>query len=158
MTKDTLLQRFLTTLADSVQDMNDIPSDIDIEIEQAERLALAMGKRPRPYGHPFDFEEHVKIHIKYCEVLIEEDGTIYYAVPSHQEGLIAIACYKKNMTRKELNDSVPLDYYFNMLEWLTMETKVVAVWNEFYIGIPNEKQSKSLNDLRAAGIYLGTFE
>ena len=34
---------------------------------------------------PFDIEKHKKTFINYLEVVILEDGTIEYAVPSHQE-------------------------------------------------------------------------
>lgn len=33
----------------------------------------------------FDIKQHKKKYVNYLEVLIEKDGRIVYAVPSHQE-------------------------------------------------------------------------
>lgn len=38
---------------------------------------------------PFDIETHKKTFKNYLEVIILENGRIVYAVPSHQEKLIA---------------------------------------------------------------------
>lgn len=40
----------------------------------------------------FDIEQHKKIFIHYLEVVIDENGKIMYAVPSHQEKQITLAC------------------------------------------------------------------
>lgn len=40
----------------------------------------------------FDLEKHKQTYVQYLEVVILEDGTVEYAVPSHQEKLIALAC------------------------------------------------------------------
>lgn len=52
----------------------------------------------------FDLEKHKQTYVQYLEVVILEDGTVEYAVPSHQEKLIALACQKKGVSRQELND------------------------------------------------------
>lgn len=41
-----------------------------------------------------DMEQHKKTFINYLEVVIDENGKIMYAVPSHQEKLIKLACQK----------------------------------------------------------------
>lgn len=38
----------------------------------------------------FDLEKHKQTYVQYLEVVILEDGTVEYAVPSHQEKLIAL--------------------------------------------------------------------
>ena len=38
----------------------------------------------------FDLEQHKQTYVQYLEVVILEDGTVEYAVPSHQEKLIAL--------------------------------------------------------------------
>ena len=38
----------------------------------------------------FDLEKHKQTYVQYLEVVILEDGTVEYAVPSHQEKLIEI--------------------------------------------------------------------
>ena len=40
---------------------------------------------------PFDAEKHKAKYSNYLEVLILEDGTVVYAIPSHQEKAIALA-------------------------------------------------------------------
>ena len=41
----------------------------------------------------FDLEKHKQTYVQYLEVVILEDGTVEYAVPSHQEKLIACLLY-----------------------------------------------------------------
>ena len=40
----------------------------------------------------FDAEKHKEKYVNYLEVVIDENGTVMYAVPSHQEKVIEIAC------------------------------------------------------------------
>ncbi len=42
----------------------------------------------------FDLEQHKQTYVQYLEVVILEDGTVEYAVPSHQEKLIALSRQK----------------------------------------------------------------
>ena len=55
----------------------------------------------------FDIEQHKKKYINYLEVLIEENGHVIYAVPSHQELAIKMACNALNLTRKQLDELCP---------------------------------------------------
>lgn len=48
----------------------------------------------------FDMECHKNTFTNYLEVVIGENGKIMYAVPSHQEKLIKLACEKLNVTRE----------------------------------------------------------
>ena len=41
----------------------------------------------------FDLEKHKQTYVQYLEVVILEDGTVEYAVPSHQEKLIALRSF-----------------------------------------------------------------
>lgn len=43
---------------------------------------------------PFSITVHKRTFTNYLEVVITSDGTIMYAVPSHQEMLIYLACKK----------------------------------------------------------------
>lgn len=106
----------------------------------------------------FDVEKHKKTFINYLEVLILKDGTIKYAVPSHQELAIRLACDKKGITREELNDECPREYYGDFLAWILMQTDSVAVWNDFYVGTPNDKQKDALRMLKSSGVYMGSIE
>ena len=98
----------------------------------------------------FDLEKHKQTYVQYLEVVILEDGTVEYAVPSHQEKLIALACQKKGVSRQELND---------FLTWLCMQANAVAVWNNdccYGLSI-NRKQIGTLRRLKKAGVYGGTI-
>lgn len=107
----------------------------------------------------FDLEKHKQTYVQYLEVVILEDGTVEYAVPSHQEKLIALACQKKGVSRQELNDLCPREYYYDFLTWLCMQANAVAVWNNDCCcgrGI-NRKQVATLRKLKMAGVYGGTI-
>ena len=103
----------------------------------------------------FNLETHKEAFVNYLEVVIREDGTVEYAVPSHQEKLISIAIKKLGVTRKQLYDMCPREYMFDVTKWLCKITNCVSVWNEFYIGEPNEMQRWVLQNLKYHGIYGG---
>lgn len=103
----------------------------------------------------FDLETHKEAFVNYLEVIIREDGTVEYAVPSHQEKLIKIAMVKLGVTRKVLYDMCPPEYMFDVIAWLCKITGCVSVWNDVYIGIPNETQRWVLQSLRYHGLYTG---
>lgn len=107
---------------------------------------------------PFDIETHKKTFINYLEVVILPDGTVEYAVPSHQEKLIRLCCAKDNITRQQLDDLVPREYYADMFTWLTAYSGSVAVWNDFYMGFPNPEQVNTLQELASHGLYRGKIE
>lgn len=107
---------------------------------------------------PFDINIH-KVHfINYLEVVILEDGKVEYAVPSHQEKLIKLAMNKLQVTRKELEDLCPQEFYADFTVWLSSISKAVPVWNEFYDGTPNEKQLETLKLLQQEGLYTGKIK
>lgn len=103
----------------------------------------------------FNIEMHKKTFINYLEVLIEPDGHVLYAIPSHQELAIKLACKKNNWTRDELNKNCPPDYYFDFLPWILGLTECISVWNDFYQGTANDKQIAKLRELKNAGLYRG---
>ena len=103
----------------------------------------------------FDIEKHKETYINYLEVIILPDGTIEYAVPSHQEKLIKIAMSKLKLTREELFELCPDEYCIPM-EWLTKITGCVSVWNEFVGGEPNEIQKEVIEQLRLEGLLKDT--
>lgn len=106
-------------------------------------------------SEPFDIETHKKTFIDYLEVIILQDGTVVYAIPSHQEKLIALACEKLQITRDVLNALCPVEYYGDFMNWLCKLTDCVSVWNRYMVGNPNERQQEVLKCLRDAGIYKG---
>lgn len=104
---------------------------------------------------PFDLETHKANFINYLEVVILEDGTVEYAVPSHQEKAIRIGMEKTGQDRDTFYNSCPPEYYFDVMKWLSMVTGVVFVWNDGIMGTPNLNQCKKLNELHEAGVYHG---
>lgn len=47
----------------------------------------------------FDLQKHKSHFINYLEVIVKPDGEVVYAVPSHQEKLIELACLKLRVNR-----------------------------------------------------------
>lgn len=106
---------------------------------------------------PFDIEIHKKAFTNYLEVIIHSDGSIHYAVPSHQEYLIRYIVKDQHITRDDLYDRVPREYYCDMLTYLCQESKCIAVWNGSYIGDPNKAQLLTLRSLKINGLYKGSL-
>ena len=109
---------------------------------------------------PFDIKKHKETYINYLEVLILEDGTIEYAVPSHQEKALEIACKKLNKTKQEIEDMCPREYYCDYLTWLLGITGSISVWgtsDEYFIVYKtiNKKQIATLKKLKKHGLYKG---
>ena len=104
----------------------------------------------------FDIKKHKETYPYYLEVLIDVDGTVMYAVPSHQEKAINIACENLNKTRRELMDMCPKEYYFDFMTWLCKITGLVAVWDDFCVFDDiTEKQINKLKILKMNGLYRG---
>lgn len=106
----------------------------------------------------FDIEKHKEKYIHYLEVVILEDGKVVYAVPSHQEKLIKIACDKLNVDRNTLYNMCPQEYMFDVITWLCKLTNCISVWTNFYIkDTINNKQLETLKKLKSSHIYEGTI-
>ena len=104
----------------------------------------------------FDAEQHEKTFIHYLEVVIDENGKIMYAVPSHQEMLIKLACDKLNITREKLNAMCPQEYYCDFMTWLCKMSGACAVWENFIqCGKLTKQQIRALQMLKENGLYLG---
>ncbi len=103
----------------------------------------------------FDADKHAEKYVHYLEALITADGKVMYAVPSHQELAIKLACEKYGISRDELSKRCPPEYYLDFTVWLLMQTGSIAVWTTFYIGNANKKQVETLKMLTAKGIYKG---
>lgn len=104
----------------------------------------------------FDIEKHKANYVNYLEVLILSDGTIKYAVPSHQELAISLACKKLGVTRDELCKMTPIDFYCDWLKWLCSKAEVVSVWNDYIVyDSINKTQYNKLKLLKLNGLYKG---
>ena len=107
----------------------------------------------------FDIDKHKQKYINYLEVVIHPDGKVEYAIPSHQEKLIDICCNKLNISREELSDMCPPEYFFDFVTWLCNTSECISVWTN-YIITPNDKpitdkQMQILKKMKDIGIYAG---
>lgn len=106
----------------------------------------------------FDVGKHKEHFVHYLEVMISPDGEIEYAVPSHQEYAIKKACEALGVTRMELSDMTPPEYYFDWLNWLLAQTGYMAVWEDGYVcPNPTKKQIGKLKMLKLNGLYRGAI-
>lgn len=104
----------------------------------------------------FDIDKHKKTFINYLEVVILEDGTIAYAVPSHQEKAIRIACEKLQCDRDYFIDVISKDHLIDWYEWLIDTAGVIMVWDrQVHYHTVTQAQIDSLNNLKNAGLYFG---
>ena len=107
---------------------------------------------------PFDIEIHKAQFKNYLEVVIFEDGTIEYAVPSHQEKLILLGMEKTGLSREEFYNSCPREYWLDVIAWLNKVTGAIAVWDFKFEGWANLIQIEKLEELSEAGLYRGSIE
>ena len=102
----------------------------------------------------FDIDKQTFIH--YLEVIIDSEGVVHYAVPSHQEYLIVECLRKYGWTRQELSDACPHDYYGDFVVWLCKMCGCISVWENYlqFFEI-NEQQLNTLKLLKSHNLYLG---
>lgn len=104
----------------------------------------------------FDIESHKATFTNYLEVIIDASGKVTYAIPSHQEKLIAMACNRLRVTRDELKALCPGEYYGDFMRWLCLLTGAMSVWNDWCeYGYPTTKQLGTLRKLKMHGLYRG---
>lgn len=112
------------------------------------------------FSMPFSIERHkaAPYHIT-LEVMIAPDGTIEYAMPSHQEYLIKKAMERHQWSRQELMDACPPEYYFNFMEWLVQESGgYIPVWEQYTMNWAiTGKQASALRQLKMAGLFRGAI-
>lgn len=100
----------------------------------------------------FDMEMHKQTFIDYFEAILLPDGTVQYAVPSHQEKLIKIGMEKYVKSRDDFISMCPNEMLFDYMEWLCDTTGCIAVWNRYVVGKPNTFQMKKIHELINAEI------
>lgn len=99
---------------------------------------------------PFDVETHKKTFKNYLEVMIDEDGVVHYAVPSHH-------LYALNEVLKlgyNMKD-IPVHY---ITQELCLMSRNVAVWNDCIMGVLNDKQKQTLQMLADEGLFNDRYE
>ena len=107
----------------------------------------------------FNIETHKNTFINYLEVIIDDEGKIMYAVPSHMERLIEVYMERYNVTREEiickLTYEPSWEYGLDMSSWLCEKLHCICVWFDCYKGKPNQIQLNKLKTLRLSGVYSG---
>lgn len=114
--------------------------------------------REEEYGiySEFNIEKHKETFTHYLEVIIDADGHVMYAVPSHQEKLIALACERLGVTRTELCAMTPEEYHWDFMTWLCKTTGCIAVWTHKYTNVETtRRQRATIRKLKMAGLYEG---
>lgn len=109
----------------------------------------------------FDVEVHKKTFVDYLEVIIDEEGIVHYAVPSHLEYLLKMfmnknKCCDRNYAMQQV-EKLSIEKMETPIDFLIAEMKAVSVWNSGYWGKPNEKQKETLKTLKEAGVYGGNI-
>ena len=103
--------------------------------------------------------KHKETFIHYLEAILYPDGHIEYAIPSHQEKLISICVEELRVSRQQLYDRCPEDYYADFIVWLCNESKCVAVWTDFIFKSDTypltPAQVITLTKMKEIGIYEG---
>ena len=110
-----------------------------------------MNKQNEVLRNPFNVRIHKETFINYLEVIINPDGTIEYAVPSHIEKVYEKYMEKHKCTREEIYKKFifPID--------VATEMKIMLVWNnsiECNFN-PTLEQLASLLMLKKEGLYYG---
>lgn len=106
---------------------------------------------------PFSIELHKRTFTDYLEVMLDTEGGVHYAVPSHQEFLIMRAMERNHWTREELIDACPREKRDFFLEWLISQSGgYIPVWQNYVLRYPlNKKQVSTLRELKMAGLFYG---
>lgn len=117
----------------------------------------------RVLNEPFDIKTHKLTFINYLEVVISPDGTVEYAVPSHQEKLLRVFMEQEHISSKQEAFRLVEEQDTTMdgpTITLTRLTGYISVWSETYIcgKSPTKKQLAALRLLKLNGLYSGTLE
>lgn len=107
---------------------------------------------------PFSIDVHKEYFVMYLEIIILENGEVYYAVPSHRYFCEAYIMFKNNWTVEQMKKACPREFWGDYNRWLTKESGALMVWDYRYEGEPNKKQIEVLEELQREGLYLGKLE
>lgn len=103
---------------------------------------------------PFDLETHKATFVNYTEVVIDPEGTIHYAVPSHTCFLENYCCKMYHISRSELSARVPREYWCDMNAFLMKMSGCMLVWNcgyDYYEAM-TDKQKSAVDSLIASNL------
>lgn len=93
-------------------------------------------------------------HINYCEAIIDKNGLVEYAEPSH----LMTLCKEYGKSKEEIDKEMSITA--SPLEWLVEKTGCVAIWWNYCV-IPkslNEVQKEVIKELIKSEIVGFDFE
>lgn len=79
----------------------------------------------------FNYKTHRENFMDYLEVVILKDGTIEYAVPSHQQKLIDLYCENHGINNSELWNMIPITE--SPVDWIIYNEGIISVWYSFIL-------------------------
>ena len=85
----------------------------------------------------------------YCEIIIDNDGQVLLARPSHQMCLLQYYCDKENIKMEDIEKYIPRE--FSPVHFIVDKYDLISVWYASILSSskgPNEAQLKSLELLR----------
>lgn len=85
----------------------------------------------------------------YCEIIIDNDGQVILARPSHQICLLQYYCDKENIKMEDAEEYIPRE--FSPEHFIIDKYNLISVWYESILSSyrgPNEAQLKSLELLK----------
>ena len=101
----------------------------------------------------FDIDKHQETFVNYLEVIVRADGTVEYAVPSHQMKLEFIGAEQRGMTRDDFIHTCPKQMWLDYTTWLLGQTGCIAVWSNFVkANTITEEQAEVLDEFRRRGL------
>lgn len=80
--------------------------------------------------------------INYCEILIDRNGDVILAVPSHVEAIINYIAYKEKKSNKKIKDLIKHSSCLP-IEWCVDKYGIIAVWYNGYMYSTYKKITKS---------------
>lgn len=99
----------------------------------------------------FDIKTHNENFINYLEVIILQDGTVVYAVPSHQQKLLELYGNKYNITIEDIINKNIIPLCESPEDWIIYDLNVISVWYDFIIRPENitKEQQEILDKLKS---------
>ena len=103
----------------------------------------------------FDIEKHKQTFIHYFETILLPDGTVKYAVPSHQMAVENYLAKTLCKTKEQVWKMCPKSRYGDYAEWLCEKSGCIMMWETFCISPPEitQAQKDKKNELIIAGVY-----
>ena len=86
------------------------------------------------FAQPFSIERHKKTFINYMEAIIDSDGVVYYAIPSHERKLIKLILEQNpGMSIKDIeNEAEKIAGLDGWAEYLMRKSGCICIYTNGY--------------------------